>query len=81
MALLPSHYEDTTWAQRWQELQRQVGTGVGGLARLVDAGEVLRLIRGPDSLIEVSLFTQAWPTGRPWRTGTQARTEGASDCD
>ena len=45
MALLPSYYEDTTSAQRWQELQRQVGTGVGGLARLVDAGEVLRLFR------------------------------------
>ena len=81
MALLPSYYEDTTWAQRWQELQCQVGTGVGGLARPVDAGEMLWLCQGPVSLIEESLFTQAWPTGRPWRTETEARMEGGSDCD
>ena len=57
------------------------GRAAGGLARLVDAGKVLRLCQGRDSVIEESLFTQAWPTGRPWRTGTQARTEGARDCD
>ena len=77
-ALLSGYYEDAARAQRWQELQRQVGTGADGPARLVDAGEELRRFLGPvcDSLIAKSPFTQAWPAGGPWRAGIQARTGG-----
>ena len=77
-ALLPGYYEDTTRAQRWQELQRQIGTAGDGPDRLADAGEELRRFLGPicDSLIEESPFTQAWPGGGPWRPGIQARTGG-----
>ena len=77
-ALRPRYYEDTTRAQRWQELQRQIGTAGDGPDRLADAGEELRRFLGPicDSLIEESPFTQAWPGGGPWRPGIQARTGG-----
>ena len=78
VALLPGYYEDTARAQRWDELQRQVGTSPDGPARLVDVGEELRRFLGPvyDSLSKNSPFTQAWPAGGPWRPGIQARTEG-----
>ena len=77
-ALLPSYYEDSTRAQRWQELQRQIGTDQDGPARLVDAGEELRrfLRLVWDSLIKGEPFTQAWPGGGPWRPGIQAQTGG-----
>ena len=43
-----------------------------------DAGEELRRFLGPvcESLIEESPFTQAWPSGGPWRAGIQARMGG-----
>ena len=69
LALLPRYYEDTVRGERWQTLQRQMGTGVDGPARLVDAGEELRRFLGPvcDSLIEDSPFTPTWPAGGPWQ--------------
>ena len=77
LVLLPSYCEDTTRAQRWQVLQRQVGPGADGPARLVDAGEELRRFIGPvwDGLMEGSPFTEDWPAGGPWRPGIQVRTE------
>ena len=78
LALLPGYYQDTGRRQRWQVLQRQIGTGADGPTRLVDAGEELRLFLGPvcDSLIEERAFTRVWPVGGPWQPGIQARTGG-----
>ena len=78
VALLPGHYEDTARSQRWQVLQRQIGTEADGPARLIDAGEELRRFLGPvcDSLIERRPFTQAWSAGGPWQVGIRARTGG-----
>ena len=76
VALLSAYYEDTTRAQRWQELRRQIGTSADGPERLADAGEELRRFLGPvcDSLIEKSPFAQYWPASGPWRPGMQERT-------
>ena len=76
--LFPAHYEDTSRARRWQELQRQIGTAADGPARLVDVGEDLCRFLGPvcDSLIEGTPFTQVWPVGGPWRQGIEMWTGG-----
>ena len=82
VALLSAYYNDSTRAQRWQVLRRQIATDSDSPARLVDAGEELRRFLGPvcDSLIEESPFTPAWPAGGPWRPGIRART-GTEDRD
>ena len=69
LGLLPDYYQDSARADRWQVLQRQMGTRVDGPAQLVDAGEELRRFLGPvwDSLIENTPFTQTWSVGGPWR--------------
>lgn len=74
-ALRPGYCEDPGRARRWQELQRQIGTGVEGPVRLVDAGEELRAFLGPvcDSLIEGRPFTQTWPARGAWQPGIHAR--------
>lgn len=71
LALLPSYYENPVRAQRWQALQRQVGTGADGPARLDDTGDELRAFLGPvcASLIEGGPFVRTWPTGGPWQSG------------
>ena len=68
----------TARAERWQELQRRIGTGPDGSVRLLDAGRELRRFLGPvcDSLIQGIPFTQAWPAGGPWQAGIQARRAG-----
>ena len=80
-ALLAGYYDDReapARGQRWREMRRQIGTGIDGPDRLVEAGEELRRFLGPvcDSLMEESSFTQAWPAGGPWRLGVQARVGG-----
>ena len=77
LMLLPSYCEDTTRAQRWQVLQREIGPGTDGPVRLVDAGEELRRFIGPvwDGLTEGSPFTEDWPAGGPWQPRIQVRTE------
>ena len=80
-ALLAGYYDDheaPARGQRWRVMRRQIGTDIDGPDRLVEVGEELRRFLGPvcDSLIEESPFTQVWPAGGPWRSGTQARTGG-----
>ena len=67
MALLPDFYEDTMRAQRWQELERQIGTNTDSPARLADTGEELRDFLGPvcDSLIEENRSRRPGPAGGP----------------
>ena len=46
VALLPSYYQDSERGQRWQVLQRRIGTGTDGPTLLVDAGEEATPIPG-----------------------------------
>ena len=72
LALLPSYYENPVRAQRWQVLQRQIGEGADGPARLEDVGDRLGDFLGPvcASLIDEIPFTRSWPGGGPWQSGT-----------
>ena len=72
LALLPSYYQDTDRAQRWQVLQRQVGTGAHGPARLEDAGNELQSFLGPvcASLLGARPFIRTWPAGGPWQSAS-----------
>ena len=71
VALLPGYYHDTVRSQQWQALLKRIEMDADGPALLVDAGEKLGRFLGPvcDSLIEDRAFTQAWPSGGPWRPG------------
>ena len=72
--LRPAYYQDGLRAQRWQELQRQIGEGGDGPALLVDVGQELRRFLGPvcDSLVERSPFTMVWPARGDWRLAAYA---------